>query len=88
MTSWSDVSRSVIQRVAATLPDDMPMKDRKAAIDAAYPFGPRSHWPYKAWCKARRAYLERHGLKPLRVAPPNQLDLLPRDPKTGRPLIV
>jgi hypothetical protein len=88
MTSWSNVSRATIARVAATLPDDMPFKDRKAAIDAAYPFGPRSHWPYKAWCKARRAYLERHGLKPLCAAQPTLLDLMPRDPETGRPMIV
>lgn len=88
MTSWSEAARATIQRVASTLPDDMPLKERKAAIDAAYPFGPREYWPYKAWCKARRAYLERFGLKPLRTEPPNQLQLLPRDPKTGRPLIV
>ncbi|MFN3523926.1 MAG: hypothetical protein ACK4YQ_16895 [Phenylobacterium sp.] len=66
MTAWSDVARATIERVAATLPDKMTLKARKAAIDAAYPFGPRSHWPYRAWCKARRAYLanfDRNGVK-------------------------
>lgn len=86
MTEWSAVARSTIQRVANTLPDDLPLKERKAAIDAAYPFGPRAYWPYKAWCKARRAYLERHGLKPLHPPIPTALDLLPRDPVTGRPV--
>lgn len=87
MTSWSDVSRATIARVALTIPDETPLKERKAIIDAAYPFGPRSHWPYKAWCKARRAYLQKHGLKLLHPAPMTLLDLLPRDPVTGRPVI-
>lgn len=86
MASWGDHARATIQRVALTIPDSATLKERKAAIDAAYPFGTREHWPYKAWCKARRAYLERYGLEPIRKTT-NQLDLLPRDPKTGRPLI-
>lgn len=85
--SWSDIARATIAKVAATLPDDMPLQERKAAIDAAYPFGPRAYWPYKAWCKVRRAYLERFGLKPLHPPQPTALDLLPRDPTTGRPVI-
>ena len=87
MTSWSNVARATIQRVAATIPDDAPLKERKRLIDAAYPFGPREYWPYKAWCKARRKYLERYGLKPLHAPQPTLLDLLPRDPATGRPVI-
>lgn len=30
-------------------------------IDAAYPFNQRSHWPYKAWLKARKTYLRDYG---------------------------
>jgi len=86
MASWGDISRATIQRVHMALPESAGFAERKAAVDAAYPFGTREHWPYKAWCKARRAYLERYGLPPIRVNT-NQLDLLPRDPKTGRPLI-
>lgn len=86
MTDWSNVARATIASVAAKIPEDTPLKERKALIDAAYPFGVRQYWPYRAWCKARRAYLERYGLKPLREKEPTALDLLPRDPKTGRPV--
>lgn len=88
MSQWSAISRATIAKVAAALPDDATLKERKAAIDAAYPFGIRQYWPYRAWCKARRAYLEKHGLKPLHPPQPTALDLMPRDPLTGRPLIV
>jgi hypothetical protein len=84
---WSRIARQEVARVALTIPDDTPLKARKALIDAAYPWGPRDYWPWKAWCKARRAYLERHGLKPLHPPPRTLLDDLPRDPVTGRPVI-
>lgn len=85
---WSVISRRTIERVAATLPDDMPLKDRKAAIDAAYPFGVRAHWPYRAWCKARRTYLVKFGYRPRGyVEPALPFADFPRDPKTGRPVI-
>lgn len=84
MTSWSEISRATIEKVAATIPEDTPLKERKAIISAAYPFGERSHWPYKAWCKARRAYLARYEPQgPAGPLFPN----LPRDPITGRPII-
>ena len=35
------------------------------AIRAAYPWGERRAWPYKAWLLARREFYEKHGL-PLR----------------------
>lgn len=87
---WSAQARKTIEAVAATLPDEMPLKARKAAIDAAYPFGPRSHWPYKAWCKARRRYLAGFLKEGGRIGPPARatgLEHLPRDPVTGRPVI-
>lgn len=87
---WSVISRQTIERVAATIPDGTPMKERKAIIAAAYPFGPRQYWPYKAWCKARRAYLARFDKDGLRIGPadrPTGLEHLPRDPVTGRPVI-
>jgi hypothetical protein len=85
---WSRVARETIERVAATIPDETCLKARKAIIDAAYPFGPRSHWPYKAWCKARREYLARFEPGGCRKAKPTSLEHLPRDPTTGRPLIL
>jgi len=64
---WSDQARAAIARVHATLPDDISFTARKKAIRAAYPFGERSYWPYKAWCKAQREYLRRYDPK---VPPP------------------
>ena len=89
MSGWAERARWTIERVALSIPDDATLKERKAAIDAAYPFGQRSYWPYKAWCKERRAYLGRYGYqKPGRQTREQGLfDRLPRDPVTGRPVI-
>lgn len=59
--SWYEQARAVIQRVHADLPDDLPFKERKRAIQEAYPFGPRQYHPYKMWCKAQREYLARYS---------------------------
>lgn len=32
------------------------------AIDAAYPFGPREHWPYKQWLAARKSFFTLYQL--------------------------
>lgn len=63
MTDWSRIARETIGKVDAALPEGVLFKDRKAAVFAAYPFGERSYWPYKAWCKAQREYLRRHDPK-------------------------
>jgi hypothetical protein len=89
-STWREVARAAIHRVHLRLPEDGPLKDRIAAVDAAYPFGARSHWPYRAWCKARREYLGRYGWKPRGQAPTPMERFLaerPRDPVTGRPVI-
>lgn len=62
--SWADHARAAIARVHATLPADATLEERTTAVDAAYPFGERAHFPYKAWLKARRAYLGQFGLRP------------------------
>lgn len=67
--SWSDIARKTIARVHAALPEDISFTARKKAIREAYPFGERSYWPYKAWCKAQREYLRRFDPK----APPPPL---------------
>ena len=64
MTAWSDTARRVIAEVHAAMPADVSFADRKAAIDAAYPFGERAHWPYKVWLRERRAYLRRFDPRP------------------------
>ncbi|HZV56131.1 MAG TPA: hypothetical protein VFF89_00520 [Sphingobium sp.] len=66
---WSDIARQTISHVHATLPEDISFTARKKAIRAAYPFGERAYWPYKAWCKAVRNYLRRFDPK----APPPPL---------------
>lgn len=85
--NWSEVARNTIAALDQRLPEQMTLKERKAAIHAAYPFGPREYWPYKAWCKARRAYLANFDKDGVRIAKPTGLEHLPRDPVTGRPMI-
>lgn len=84
---WSEIARATVSAAALTVPKDATFAERKAIIDAAYPFGPRSHWPYKAWLKARRAYLA--PFDPKTPAPLFERPFadLPRDPVTGRPVI-
>lgn len=86
MTDWSDIARATIGKVHQSLPEDATLADRVKAVDEAYPFGPRSHWPYKAWLKARKAYLCRYGYKGAKP-PPDPFEGWLRDPVTGRPLI-
>lgn len=85
MTDWSADARDTIRRAHLTVPADATLTERKAIIDAAYPFGERAMWPYKAWLKARKDYLRQYGYG--RPLPLTALDLLPRDPVTGRPVI-
>jgi hypothetical protein len=55
--TWADKSRHAIEAALRTLPGDANEDDRRKAIDAAYPFGERSLFPYKAWLRVRREYL-------------------------------
>lgn len=86
MSGWAEHARAAINRVNDRLPDGVTLAERIKAVDAAYPFGERSCWPYKARLKARRAYLVRHGWAP-KNQKPTALDFLPRDPVTGRPML-
>jgi len=55
---WRRRSNQVIQQVFAENPelvaDPTRYKDLRKLVSAAYPFGTREHWPYKAWCSAVR----------------------------------
>lgn len=52
---WATRARRVIAVVRADAREaGLDAKRTLAAIDAAYPFGPRKHWPYKAWLAERR----------------------------------
>jgi hypothetical protein len=57
MSKWKARARSVMARVMAEHIGDPPDKVL-AAIDAAYPFGPRSHHPYKCWLAERKLVRE------------------------------
>lgn len=72
MSSWRDISLSTIAAALAGLPPDATLEQKRAAIDAAYPFGQRSHWPYKAWLAARRDVLSRLGWR--RRMPPTPIE--------------
>lgn len=78
--SWRDSALAVMDQVRVEhLQAGVSDKAQIArAIDAAYPFGERAHYPYKAWLSARKAFFARHGL-PLttrRRRPPDLLDAL------------
>lgn len=47
---WRQRAREVILRVLGTLPVDLPYKEKRQAVSAAYPFGMRTNHPYKIWC--------------------------------------
>lgn len=64
--SWRARARAAIHDAiiaAANEPAPLDPDEARAAIiariDAAYPFGPRQHWPYKQWLIERRAAITR-----------------------------
>lgn len=71
---WTRLSKERIAEVHRRLPEDATFKERKAALKDAYPFGERAYWPYKAWCKARKAYLAKYD--PKTPPPPLVRDML------------
>jgi hypothetical protein len=64
MSRWSERAREAIRRAHETVPEDATLQERMKIVDAAYPFGQRELWPYKAWLKARKSYLQSYGYKP------------------------
>lgn len=84
---WRGIANSVIARVHDKVPWDATLAERIAAIDAARPHFGGASWPTRMWQEQRRAYLAKFGYRPRQSAGPTALDLLPRDPVTGRPTI-
>lgn len=72
--SWLETARNIIAELDRSLPADLSLKERRKAVREAYPWGERSMWPYKAWCKAQREYLSRF------VTPEERLRSLPLTP--------
>lgn len=58
-SSWYHRAVGVI---TAAIAEGGTVKEVRKRIDAAYPFGLRQDWPYKAWLRARRDLLHQHGL--------------------------
>lgn len=79
-------AQEAIRQAAANIPAEATLKERMEIIDAAYPFGTRDHFPYKAWLKERRAYLVPYGYRQAK-SPGELFSGWERDPTTGRPII-
>lgn len=61
--SWRDEAWRVMGTVRAeSLAAGKNPEEIAKAIDAAYPFGERAMWPYKAWLSARKEFFALHGL--------------------------
>ncbi len=86
MSYWRRQALSAIEQANLTVPAGATYEARKAIIQAAYPFGERSGWPYKAWLAEQRRYLRPYDPgRPMQEAA--LFANLPRDPVTGRPVI-
>lgn len=77
--SWYDDAYAVMLAVWQEQSDaGRGPQDIADAIDAAYPFGDRAYYPYKAWLKARKDFCARYSL-PRRTSkrlPPDLLSKL------------
>ena len=49
--------RQYALQLMASVCKDKPRDQWDQAIREAYPWGPRTNWPYKAWLQARREFL-------------------------------
>ncbi len=66
---WAHLARDAIYSTHRRLPPTTSLEDRMAAIDAAYPFEVRAHYPYTVWCRERRKYLKPYGYVAQNEAP-------------------
>jgi hypothetical protein len=67
---WSRIARDTIAKAAESVPEGATAKERRAILNAAYPFGERAYWPYKAWLKAMKEHMAKYE------RPKSQADLL------------
>lgn len=66
--TWYDSAAAIIAKVHADLPPDADLKAREKALRAvAWQAHQGTSWGKKTWARARRDYLEKHGL-PKRAA--------------------
>lgn len=57
---WRQEARATVRDVVARVGTD-DLDALEAALRDAYPFGPRSHYPYQVWLQERNRVL--HGLR-------------------------
>lgn len=62
--TWAERARATIKAVDQGLPLGATLQQRTLAMDAAYPFIRRRHYPYQVWCRVRRTYLSKFGYVP------------------------
>ena len=55
--TWRDKAKPIISRVIAKH-RDAPIPEIRKALRGAYPFGERSHHPYKVWCDEVRLQIQ------------------------------
>ncbi len=61
--NWTGIAEMVIGDVlAACIKSGATKEETAKAIDAAYPFGERAYWPYKAWLSVRKAVFSKLGM--------------------------
>jgi hypothetical protein len=63
--TWRQSAWDAIDAMHKALPTPCPLEQRKKALEAAYPFDSREHYPYKAWLKARREHLDKYDPRPI-----------------------
>lgn len=69
MSTWFEGACIIIQEAMKDVPEDMPLKDRRKAVNAARPYEYHvASWGKKTWARAARAYLERHGAAQAQIA--------------------
>lgn len=65
-SDWVKEAQQVVRATLARLPEGATLKEKRAALRNAYPFGPRQYYPYRVWCKTVREEL---GQEPIEGPP-------------------
>lgn len=55
--TWRQQANAVILPALRKLPIDMPLREKRKALNALYPFGIRQYHPYKIWLSALKEAL-------------------------------
>ena len=68
-SDWQAQARKTIEAIDATFPEGTTLETRRAHLRAqAHTFHMGTSWGKKVWAKHSRAYLEKHGQPPRKVA--------------------